>query len=194
MSWKAKLNAVIEQAKIVKNMWLNIPTDIVAPDSLTQEDFENSPLGNMVYFFAKSIYAKNITVINDAGYFGGSETLEVINLPNVITLGKQIFLGNTVMKTVKLGSLVETQENSFKQGVTSAKGTIENLYIGENTSANLILTMQRKITQESLHGIIENLADKTGMTAGVFQVGSINLEKIDAEHKAMLENKNWELS
>lgn len=193
MSLKAKIQALINQAEIVKNAWWNIPTDIRVPDSLTQEDFENSPLGGMVWYFAKSIYAKNVTIINGASYFGGSDTLEVINLPNVITLGKQIFWGNKVTKTVILGSLIETQPTSFKQGPTPAKGTIENLYIGKNTTSDMYIQYQRKLTQESLHGIIENLADRTGQTAGMFNAGS-NLDKIDEEHIAILNQKNWEYS
>jgi hypothetical protein len=42
--------------------------------------------------------------------------------------------------------------------------------------------------------MIENLADLTGQTAKTFQIGATNLAKIDEEHMAMLNNKNWNYS
>lgn len=191
MSVKAKIQALINQAEIVKNAWWNIPTDIRVPDSLTQEDFENSGLACGLFIFAKSIYAKNVTSIHDNTFFGGSETIELLDLPNVDTIGERVFYGNKAMKTVILGSLIDTQPKSFQIGVLTKSAIVENLTIGKNTTADVCVHYLTKLTQESLHGIIENLADRTGQTAGVFQAGGRNLEKIDSEHLAMLENKNW---
>ena len=42
--------------------------------------------------------------------------------------------------------------------------------------------------------MIENLADLTGGDAKNFKVGATNLAKIDADHIAMLQVKNWNYS
>ena len=39
--------------------------------------------------------------------------------------------------------------------------------------------------------MIENLADLTGKTAKMFQIGTTNIAKIDEAHLQMLEDKNW---
>lgn len=71
---------------------------------------------------------------------------------------------------------------------------LKNLEIGAGWATHLYLQYSENLTQESLHGIIENLADLTGATAKVFSVGATNIAKIDEEHIAMLEAKNWTYS
>ena len=71
---------------------------------------------------------------------------------------------------------------------------LKNFTIGEGWAVNIYLHYSNKLTVESLHGMIENLADLTGTTAKTFQIGATNLAKIDEEHMTMLQNKNWNYS
>lgn len=71
---------------------------------------------------------------------------------------------------------------------------LKNITIGEGWAVSIYLHYSENLTVESLHGMIENLADLTGQTAKTFQVGSTNLAKIDADHITMLQNKNWNYS
>ena len=71
---------------------------------------------------------------------------------------------------------------------------LTNLTIGKGWAVNIYLTYSNNLSVESLHGMIENLADLTGATAKTFKVGATNLAKIDEEHIAMLEAKNWNYS
>lgn len=71
---------------------------------------------------------------------------------------------------------------------------LKNLTIGEGWAVNIYLHYSNNLTVESLHGMIENLADLTGLTAKTFQIGATNLAKIDEEHINMLKAKNWNYS
>lgn len=72
---------------------------------------------------------------------------------------------------------------------------LKNLIIGEGFNQSIVyLDTCPNLTQESLHGMIENLADMTGLDTKTFNVGSTNLAKIDEEHISMLEAKNWSYS
>lgn len=71
---------------------------------------------------------------------------------------------------------------------------LQDITIGEGWAVSIYLNYSDKLTVESLHGMIENLADLTGQTAKTFKIGSTNLAKIDAEHITMLQNKNWNYS
>lgn len=71
---------------------------------------------------------------------------------------------------------------------------LQNITIGEGWAVNIYLHYSNNLTVESLHGMIENLADLTGQTAKIFQIGATNLAKIDEDHIAMLEAKNWNYS
>jgi hypothetical protein len=66
--------------------------------------------------------------------------------------------------------------------------TTINLVDGWNSS--LYVHHCTNLSQASLHDMIEKLADMTGLTPIVFQIGTNNIAKIDEEHLAMLESKN----
>lgn len=71
-------------------------------------------------------------------------------------------------------------------------GSLQNVTIGESWAVNIYLHYSNELTVESLHGMIENLADLTGKTAKTFQIGPTNLAKIDEAHINMLKAKNWD--
>lgn len=132
----------------------------------------------------------NLKIMGNSA-FGDCANLTEINTPNLVSIGASvIFTANKVTK-MTVGALNETSNVSFRQVARGTNGALTELYVGQGTSADLYLQYSEKYPQSILHGIIENLADLTGKTAGVFYVGDKNLEKIDSEHKAMLESKNW---
>lgn len=89
---------------------------------------------------------------------------------------------------------ITTAKSNFSTNTFQNCTALKNITIGEGWNVNLYLHYSNNLTVESLHGIIENLADLTGQTAKTFQIGATNLAKIDAEHLTMLQNKNWNYS
>lgn len=71
---------------------------------------------------------------------------------------------------------------------------LKNITIPQGWKHSIYVQYSSVLTVESLHGMIENLADLTGQTAKTFQIGATNLAKIDAEHINMLKAKNWNYS
>lgn len=71
---------------------------------------------------------------------------------------------------------------------------LKNVTLAKGWAVSFYLMRSDDLTVESLHGMIENLADLTGKTVKKFRIGETNLAKIDEEHIAMLNAKNWEYS
>lgn len=163
-------------------------------ESLNVADFPKlKSIGNDVFYNCIILETINMPLLQSVGSqsFYQCSTLKEINAPNLVSIGASvIFTANKVTK-MTVGALNETSNVSFKQVTRGTNGALTELYVGQGTSADLYLQYSEKYPQSILHGIIENLADLTGKTAGVFYVGDKNLEKIDSEHKAMLESKNW---
>lgn len=102
----------------------------------------------------------------------------------------QTFYSCSKLETLSLTVAKSNLASNTFQNCTALK----NLTIGEGWNVNIYLHYSNNLTVESLHGMIENLADLTGQTAKTFQIGATNLAKIDAEHLTMLQNKNWNYS
>ena len=98
-----------------------------------------------------------------------------------------MFYGCSALETISLTTAKSNLSTNTFQNCTALK----NLTIGEGWAVNIYLHYSNNLTVESLHGMIENLADLTGQTAKAFQIGSTNIAKIDEEHLTMLTNKNW---
>ena len=131
-----------------------------------------------------------LTTIGNSG-FQSCSALTEINLPMLATIGKDAILNTPKLIKMTVGTLTNTTATSFKQPSRGYNGSLTVLEIGNGTSADLYLQYSTKYTQSTLHAIIENLADLTGQTAGMFYIGETNLAKIDDEHLAMLNQKNW---
>ena len=97
------------------------------------------------------------------------------------------FQGCASLETVSITTAKKNLSTNTFQGCTRLK----NLTIGEGWAVNIYLHYSNNLTVESLHGMIENLADLSGQTAKTFQIGATNLAKVDAEHINMLKAKNW---
>lgn len=101
-----------------------------------------------------------------------------------------MFSSCTILETVSLTTAKSDLATNTFQGCTA----LQNITIGEGWAVNIYLHYSNNLTVESLHGMIENLADLTGKTAKTFQIGATNLAKLDDEHRAMLAAKNWAYS
>jgi len=129
------------------------------------------------------------------GVFAENNELLSLDLPSLERVTGTIFYNSKKLTSIKTGKLIEVDSNAFKQAASYRVSVLSNIEIGEGTSADLCIQYSTKYTQAVLHAIIENLADLTGReTSGELTMGSENAEKIDAEHKQMLEDKNWNYS
>lgn len=101
-------------------------------------------------------------------------------------------LANTFNGCVNLEDVSFSADCSgFSTNTFASCSLLKNVSVDEGFSASLYIHHSTQFTSEVLHAIIENYADCTGMeTAPTLQMGAANLEKVDGEHKAMLEAKN----
>ena len=117
------------------------------------------------------------------------ETVQLIDTSNGTDF-TQMFNGCAKVKSIT----ITTAKKDFTSASFGGCTVLENLTIGEGWAVSIYLQYAKALTQESLHGMIENLADLTGQTAKKFQIGATNIAKIDEEHINMLNVKNWEYS
>lgn len=110
--------------------------------------------------------------------------LEELYLENCKTSTTQSFSDCPKLKKLVLGAVVSlpySYNNSTE---------LEYLGIGKGTTASISLYNNPKITQECLHQICENYANRTGFTAPTFWVSEEQYFMIDTEHHNMLQSKN----
>lgn len=211
---KVKVQKLIEQAmykKYWQKLWNYEPIDFTIPDSITAPNeawyFGVLPLmsklsgKNVTNLIASDLsdYATGelmyvdlpkLSALDDRLFLKASK-LEEVNTPSATTMGSYVFLSCKKLSKLKVGKLTSTKRTSF---LITAKGTnshIEFLEIGKGTSASLYLQDSLKYSQETLHNLIDNLADMTGQEAPVFSVGPTNLAKISDEYLQKLKDKNW---
>lgn len=211
---KVKVQKLIEQAmykKYWQKLWNYEPIDFTIPDSIT---VPNEAWYFGVLPFMSKLSGKNVTdlVASDLSdyateelmyvdlpklsalgdkLFSNASKLEEVNTPSATTMGVYVFQNCRKLSKLKVGKLTSTESTSF---LITAKGTnssIEFLEIGKGTSASLYLQDSLKYSQETLHNLIDNLADMTGQEAPVFSVGTTNLAKISDEYLQKLKDKNW---
>lgn len=149
------------------------------PSAIT---FSNGAFGYCVELKTLSLSA--LTEIRRVLFANSS--IETLNIPAVSVIAVANALGLGSLKTVNLGCLDAAITSAFR-GATA----LENITIGQGTTANLYLQYSELYSQETLHALIDNLADMTGQEAPYFSVGETNLAKISAEYITKLQNKNW---
>ena len=121
---------------------------------------------------AKEIQSLNLSnAYTASSMFNNCSNLETINI-----------VGTT--QGIKSSIVLEFPQSTKLKNITIPQGWKNSIYVQYSSV----------ITVESLHGMIENLADLTGQTAKTFQIGATNLAKVDEEHINMLKAKNWNYS
>jgi hypothetical protein len=111
-------------------------------------------------------------------------------MTNLADIGSSSFKNCTQITEITLPATITSMHNAAFGGCTN----ITTVNISDGWNCSLYLNYSDKLTQESLHAMIENLADLSETTAKYFKVGSTNIAKIDEEHITMLNNKNWNYS
>lgn len=211
---KVKVQKLIEQAmykKYWQKLWNFEPIDFTIPDSITAP---NEAWYFGIFPLMSKLSGKNVTdlIASDLHDFATGELmyvdlpklsalgdslfcnafkLEEVNTPSATTMGGYVFQNCRKLSKLKVGKLTSTESTSFRISPKGTKSSIEFLEIGKGTSASLYLQDSLKYSQETLHNLIDNLADMTGQEAPVFSVGPTNLAKISDEYLQKLKDKNW---
>lgn len=162
------------------------PYDCIIPDFINTDTFCNVflPNGN-----EKTFKCNTLTEISVANMFAGCVTLETVYIPACTALTRWTFKDCSNLKSITLGTLTSIVVPFVN--CTSLK----DLIIGEGTTASAFsLSTCDSLTQESLHGLIDNYADMTDLGGATITVGAINLAKITDEYKEKAVNKGLTLA
>lgn len=161
-------------------------------DVLDTIDTSNGKSFTYMFYYCSKIQTipqldtSNGTAFNSMFYGCGVLTIPLLDISEGRNFS-QMFYGCGKLETVSLTTAKSNLSTNTFQGCTALK----NITIGEGWAVNIYLHYSNNLTVESLHGMIENLADLTGQTAKTFQIGATNIAKIDEAHMTMLDNKGW---
>lgn len=159
--------------------------------------------GGIVSFVSATNYAKDNTTIeyinlpkcaNFGGWgsFSGMTALKECRAPSLAILANDTFVNCGNLEIFEVGALTYFSNGSAGSAMVG-NPKVHTFIIGKGTSCSLYLHRQPLLTQECLHNIIDNLADRTGLTALTLQIGSDNIAKLSEEYKTKLFAKNWTL-
>lgn len=181
------------------------------------KEIDLSKINQLRDYQCQNLYSLETVILNPSwtilnlSAFQNCVALKTINLENIIDYKANCLSGIMNLEEVTFNAgLVSIGANAFKesgiakitfQPPTGEPPTINssaftfchlvtevNVYEGWNQS--LYLQSCFRLTQESLHDCIEKFADMSmSDTTMIFNVGAKNIEKIDAEHIAMLDAK-----
>lgn len=181
------------------------------------KEIDLSKINQLRDYQCQNFYSLETAVLNplwtilNLSAFVNCVALKTINLENIIDYKANCLSGTMSLEEITFNAgLVSIGANAFKESgivkITFQTPTGEapvisssafvlcycvtevNVYDGWNQS--LYLQFCNKLTQESLHDMIEKFADMSmSDTTMIFNVGTKNIEKIDANHIAMLDAK-----
>ena len=180
---------------------LHFPESVVLFDSDIIQ-YATSLTGYIKAFGYRTNYCKN------------NNNLEYINLPKCMSIGDgwRNFSGLTALKECRLPSLrrfefeqlfdcsnleiLELGSLSVYDSRYPLNGTpkLHTVILGKGTNCNLYFQKCPNLTQECLHGIIDNVADRTGTNALTLYVHQEAYDRISEEYKTKLSKKNWNLA
>ena len=215
MTIVSKIKTLIEYARFGMNMgelFKGNNSELFIPKSMQSMNF-NQPVGHQYTVVGKKIIALKGRVKSIAGIAFAESVLELIDLPECTAITSWGMFGNaTNLKEVHFLSMTDVKEgetflnctalefvefgvltfmhNSTLKGCTA----LHTFICGTGTAANLYLHDCPLLTQECLHNIIDNVADRTGTSALTLQIGEDNIAKISDDYKNKLINKNWNLA
>ena len=134
------------------------------------------------------VIPSNVRSIGPYGLYGAAGVSLVI--PESVTVIESYGLYRSGFKYITFQGIPNRLISTALQYLES-----EELIIPEGWNVSLNLIGSTKLTQESLHSMIENFADMTyAETTPVFTIGSSLISKIDETHIALLESKGWDYS
>ena len=154
---------------------VDMPNMYIAPN----QAFANSGL--------TEIHFESLRII-DPMVFMNCKSATSIYLPKLEKVNNSAFSNCTGLTEITFYKVMTSFVNTAFSGCTN----IESVTIPEGWNISCYFHYSEKLTRESLHAMIENLADmSTAETAPTFQIGSTNFAKLDEEHIAMLDTKGW---
>ena len=107
---------------------------------------------------------------------------EITSYSGSLSHAEKLHIGNKILSSVSFSGYylkdVTLSENAF----------------GLNDTAITVTFGNSTLTYESVLNIINNLADRTGKTANILKLQTIQKNMLSDEEKAILTNKNWTLS
>lgn len=154
----------------------------------------------------------HLTVLGGRNYYAmDNTTIEYINLPNAIPMGWGTCKGMKALKECHLHSWRDINSErfyfcgnlevfevgsltAFDIQVLKESAKLHTFICGKDTNCSLYLQYCPLLTQECLHNIIDNLADRTGTSALTLYVHQEAYDRISEEYKTKLSNKNWNLA
>ena len=133
----------------------------------------------------------NVTTIGE-GAFAECESLTSVTIGNsVTTIGHGAFEYCTRLTSVTIPDTVTTiGEGAFVECYSLTSVTIGNGFNADN----LDLSYSELLSVDTLVGMLNALADRTGLSAYTLTLGSTNLEKLSNEQIAIATEKNWTLA
>ena len=150
--------------------------DLILPDWVNENTFNQLFLPNL---HEKSFKSNTISLIDTNAMFADCSKLETVYLPACVSICSNCFRACESLTTVTLGAINSISSNSF-----NGCGAIKNFNIGTGATAkSLNLIYATKLTQESVHGIIDNYADMTDAGGAELRFAQDVYNNISEEYK-----------
>ena len=137
----------------------------------------------------EKVTAPKVTVFERNDYFYHAYGLKELYLDSCIKASDYLFCNCKNLQILKLGALNESTNTAFM-----GCGALHTLIVGEGTAANLFIQYSSLLTQECMHNIIDNVADRIGTSALTLYVHQDVYDRISEEYKTKLSQKNWNLA
>lgn len=150
------------------------------------------------FYYHRNLEALNVPdTLEEINYEGlaSCSSLKSLILPHGFTTLRACALeGCSSLGTLYLPNTLSIVNASCISGCSSLKNvTFENGF-NCNTSSNMNFGVSTQYTTDTLVGMFNALADRTGDTAYTLCIGSDNIVKLTAEQIAIATNKNWNLA
>lgn len=121
--------------------------------------------------------------------FGSSfPEIEEVNIPEIPNVFDRMFVQMPKLKILHLGELNGIVASAFRDN-----NVIELVTLKKGAYGSIQLFKSPNLTQECLHGLIDNMADRTGLSASDLWVGDYNIAKISPEYMEKARKKNISL-
>ncbi len=158
------------------------------PDGMTN-------IGSQVFNQCRDLVRVTIpnSVTNIGSYaFCNCNSLVNINIPDsMVSLQANTFINCNSLTDIALPSSITRVASTTFSGCTS----LTNVTLGDGFNANMLdLSVSTLYSTDTLVGILNALANRTGMSAYTLTLGSTNLAKLSDEQIAIATEKNWTLA
>lgn len=185
---KAEGGSSTEAEETLKALIDRTITSIAIPDSVTN-------IGSQSFNQCRDLASVTIpdSVTNIGSYaFSNCNSLASIIIPSSVTsLQANVFINCNSLTDIALPSSITRVASTTFSGCTS----LTNVTLGDGFNANMLdLSVSTLYSTDTLVGILNALANRTGMSAYTLTLGDTNLAKLSNEQIAIATEKNWTLA